>query len=78
MAINLEVIEQAVAAENDRLNKSDVEKLRVRLEEISRLKKAQAKQFAAYQEQIDAIQKEIVGLQTNSVTLEDAVGDAQV
>lgn len=72
MAVNLQQIQQAVEAENERLNKIDVEKVRVRLEEVSRLKKAKQASIDNYDRQIAQLQKEVAELQfNNEVSLQD-------
>ncbi len=85
MALNREALQTVVDAENARLNRIDVEKARVRLEEIGSLKKQQkantrevAERNEKLQERIEKIQAELVALELNEVTVADAVGNATV
>ena len=71
MAVNLQQIQQAVEAENERLNKIDVEKVRVRLQEVSALKKAKADAIERYNTQIEKLQQEVAELQFNEVSIND-------
>lgn len=71
MAVNLQQIQQAVEAENERLNKIDVEKVRVRLQEVSALKKAKQDAIDRYNTQIEKLQQEVAELQFNEVSITD-------